>query len=252
MDLGLNNKNVLITGGTKGIGKAIAEVFSNNGSNVIITGRKSEDLILSCDEIFNLTNTQVKGIVVDLYDKGACEYLFKEAMDQLGSIDILINNAGVWPTSYIKDMQEEDFEKTLYLNLEVPFILSKLFTNYRIDNSIRGKIININSQAAFNGSTTGHAHYAASKGGLVAFMISLAREVAQYGINVNSIAPGLVRTPMLEENYLKNKEYYDNRVPIGRIAEPMDIAKIALFLGSNLSDYMTGTTIDATGGMLMR
>ena len=167
-------------------------------------------------------------------------------MDQLGSIDILINNAGVWPTSYIKDMQEEDFEKTLYLNLEVPFILSKLFTNYRIDNSIRGKIININSQAAFNGSTTGHAHYAASKGGLVAFMISLAREVAQYGINVNSIAPGLVRTPMLEENYLKNKEYYDNRVPIGRIAEPMDIAKIALFLGSNLSDYMTGTTIDST------
>lgn len=149
-------------------------------------------------------------------------------------------------------MEDEEFEKTLYLNLEVPYILSKLFVNYLIDNNKKGKIINISSQAAFNGSTTGHAHYAASKAGLITFMKSLAREVAQYGITINSVVPGIVNTDMMRDKYLANKSYYDKRIPIGRIAEKEDIANVALFLGSKLSDYMTGSSIDVTGGMIMR
>lgn len=173
-------------------------------------------------------------------------------MDKLCGVDILINNAGIWPKAYVRDMEIEDFERTLYLNLEVPFILSKLFVNYLIGSNRKGKIINISSQAAFNGSTTGHAHYAASKAGLISFMKSLAREVAEYGITINSVVPGIVNTDMMREKYLANKEYYDNRIPVGRIAEKEDIAYVALFLGSKLSDYMTGSSVDVTGGMIMR
>ena len=116
----------------------------------------------------------------------------------------------------------------------------------------KGKIIHIVSQAAFHGSTTGHAHYAASKAGLVAFMISQAREVAKYGININAVAPGMVDTDMVRDSVLKNEEYYKNRIPVGRLARPEEIANIVTFLASEKADYLTGVTIDATGGMLMR
>ena len=104
----------------------------------------------------------------------------------MGSVDIIVNNAGIWLTSYIKDMDVDDFRNTLDVNLIGPFLLSKRFINYCIDNNKKGKIVNLTSQAAFHGSTSGHAHYASSKAGLVAFTISLAREVAPYGINVNA------------------------------------------------------------------
>ncbi len=116
----------------------------------------------------------------------------------------------------------------------------------------KGKIVNIVSQAAFHGSTTGHAHYAASKAGLVSFSISLAREVAKYGINVNMVAPGMVRTPMTEEALKAKPDYYNGRIPIGRVAEPEEVAQAAVFLASKCADYYTGITFDATGGMLMR
>ena len=149
-------------------------------------------------------------------------------------------------------MSLEDFDQTLYMNLEVPFLLSKMMVNHLIENDRKGKIIQIVSQAAFHGSTTGHAHYASSKAGLVTFSKSLAREVAGYGINVNSVAPGMMETPMVKDALEKKRDYYNNRIPIGRVATAEEVAYVVAFLASNKADYLTGITIDATGGMLMR
>lgn len=252
MDLSIKGKKVIITGSSKGIGFAIAKLYSIEGAKVLISSRSENDLIEAKDEIEEVSNNEVFYQTCDLMEKNGAENFFLKAVDKLDGADILINNAGIWPKSYVVDMEDEEFEKTLYLNLEVPYILSKLFVNYLIDNNKKGKIINVSSQAAFNGSTTGHAHYAASKAGLITFMKSLAREVAQYGITINSVVPGIVNTDMMRDKYLANKSYYDKRIPIGRIAEKEDIANVALFLGSKLSDYMTGSSIDVTGGMIMR
>lgn len=252
MDLSIKGKKVIITGSSKGIGFAIAKLYSIEGAKVLISSRSEKDLIEAKNEIEEVSNNEVFYQTCDLMEKNGAKNFFLRAVDKLGGADILINNAGIWPKSYVVDTEDEEFEKTLYLNLEVPYILSKLFVNYLIDNNKKGKIINVSSQAAFNGSTTGHAHYAASKAGLITFMKSLAREVAQYGITINSVVPGIVNTDMMRDKYLANKSYYDKRIPIGRIAEKEDIANVALFLGSKLSDYMTGSSIDVTGGMLMR
>ena len=141
-----------------------------------------------------------------------------------------------------------------FANLTGAFILNRELVKYWLQNKIKGKIVNVTSQAAFHGSTSGHAHYAASKAGLVTFSISLAREVAPEGINVNLVAPGIMRSPMTEE-VLKDpnrKDAYLERIPVRRIAETDDVAKAVVFLLSTQADYMTGTTLDLTGGMLMR
>jgi 3-oxoacyl-[acyl-carrier protein] reductase len=175
-----------------------------------------------------------------------------EAVKLLGKIDILVNNAGVWPTAYVEDMSDEEWDRTIKINLGGPFYLSKRVVQHQIKNKIKGKIINVVSQAAFHGSTSGHAHYAASKGGLVTFTVSLAREVAKYGINVNAIAPGMMRTPMNHDALSRREDDYLQRIPLGRIADPAEIADVVAFLASSKTDYITGATIDVSGGMLMR
>ena len=170
----------------------------------------------------------------------------------MGSLDILVNNAGIWPTAYVREMDRAEFERTIYMDLEVPYILCRLMVNHLIPAGRKGKIVNVVSQAAFHGSTTGHAHYAAAKAGLVAFTISLAREVARDGINVNAVAPGMMDTPMVADAMAKKADYYNSRIPIGRVAKPEEVAYAAIFLASNKADYLTGITLDATGGMLMR
>ena len=252
MDFGLKGKNALITGSTKGLGEAIARILADEGANVIISGR-SEDLCKSlAEKIEKEKGVTAVGITADLGKRGTAEELFAKSVDALGSLDILVNNAGIWPTAYVREMTLEAFDQTLYMNLEVPFLLSKLMVNHLIGQDRKGKIIQVVSQAAFHGSTTGHAHYASSKAGLVTFSKSLAREVAGYGINVNSVAPGMMETPMVKEALEKKRDYYNNRIPMGRVATADEVAYCVAFLASNKADYLTGITIDATGGMLMR
>lgn len=252
MDLKLKGKKAIITGSTKGIGKAIALSLASEGCQVVVTGRDKDQVEKTAQEIKKVSGIKAYPICIDLQKEGSAEQLLQIGIKLLGDVDILVNNAGIWPTSYVTDMQKDEFEKTMYLNLEVPYILSRNAANYFLQNQKKGKIIHIVSQAAFHGSTTGHAHYAASKAGLVAFMISQAREVAKYGININAVAPGMVDTDMVRDNVLKNEEYYKNRIPVGRLARPEEIANVVTFLASEKADYLTGITIDATGGMLMR
>lgn len=252
MDFGLKGKNALVTGSTKGLGAAIARVLAQEGANVIVSGRSKDLADKLAADLAEECGVKAVGIQADLGKKGEADRLFDETLKTLGSLDILVNNAGVWPGAYVKDMELEDFEDTLYLNLLVPFTLSKRMVNHLLDRESKGKIVQIVSQAAFHGSTTGHAHYASSKGGLVTFTISLAREMAPYGINVNAVAPGMIETPMTEDALAKKRDFYNSRIPIGRVAKPEEVAYSVAFLASDKADYLTGITIDATGGMLMR
>lgn len=252
MDYGLKGKNVLITGSTSGVGEACARIFAQEGANVIISGRNQKKAETIAADIRSATGVNTLVIAADLSVPGEAQRLFDESLREFGHLDVLVNNAGVWPTSYVKDMDPREFEETIYFNLEVPFLLCQRMVNHLLAADRRGKIINIVSQAAFHGSTTGHAHYASSKAGLVGFTISLAREVADKGINVNAVAPGMVYTPLVGKAVDANREYYEKRIPIGRVAEPREIAYPVVFLASDKSDYLTGMTLDATGGMLMR
>lgn len=252
MELNLCGKAALVTGGSGGLGKAICELLAKEGANVILQYRSKEQEALDFAEYLK-KEYKVKALAVkaDLSKDKEVEALFNISCEKFGNINILVNNAGVWPKAYVKDMTVEDFDKTLKVNLEAPFILSKMMVNHLIEGKNKGKIINIVSQAAFHGSTTGHAHYAASKGGLVTFTVSLAREVAAHGINVNAVAPGIMKTEMVLNSGV-DEEYYINRIPLRRISEPEEVANTVLFLASDKADYITGATIDVTGGMLMR
>jgi 3-oxoacyl-[acyl-carrier protein] reductase len=180
------------------------------------------------------------------------EEMFRAVEAELGRLDVLVNNAGIWPKSLVKDMSEEEWNRTMAVNLTAAFLTSREAVRRWLASGRAGKIVNVSSQAAFQGSTTGHAHYAAAKAGLVTFTVSLAREVAPHGIHVNAVAPGFMATDMARDAFERNKEQYLKRIPLGRIADPAEMAAVVVFLASDRASYMTGATVDVSGGMLMR
>lgn len=252
MDLKLKGKNAIITGGSRGIGRAIALGLAAEGVNVVITGRSQSPELMAVVEEARTLGVKAFPLAASMANADEVMIMMKEAEALLGDLDILINNAGIWLTGWIQDISLSDWEQTMDVNLTAPFLTSQYFAKINLEKNRPGKIININSQAAFNGSTTGHAHYAASKAGMVALTVSMARELSSKGITVNGIALGVVDTDMIRENIESNPGYYESRIPIGRVAQPEDIANIVVFMASEPASYLTGTTIDATGGMLMR
>ncbi len=252
MDLKLKGKNAIITGGSRGVGRAIALGLAAEGVNVVVTGRSQSTELLTVTQEAQALGVKAFFITAKMENSNDLLVMMKEAEALLGSLDILINNAGIWLTGWIQDIPLADWEQTMDVNLTAPFLTSQYFAKINLDKNRPGKIININSQAAFNGSTTGHAHYAASKAGMVALTISMARELSSKGITVNGIALGIVNTDMIRDKIDSNPGYYESRIPIGRVAQPEDIANIVVFMVSEPASYLTGTTIDATGGMLMR
>ncbi len=253
MDLKLNGKTAIVTGGNSGLGASVCEVLAQEGANVIINYLFNPDdadtLAEKLSSKYDIKAVTAKGDITVAED---IDSNIETANHETGRLDILVNCAGIWPTDYVKDMPDEAWEKTVRINLTGPFMYSKRAVNYFIKHQIKGKIINIVSQAAFHGSTSGHAHYAAAKGGLVTFTVSLAREVAKYGINVTAVAPGMMRTPMNEKALAEREQEYLERIPLGRISDPSEVACAIAFLASEKADYITGATLDVTGGMLMR
>ena len=252
MDLKLTGKNAIITGGSRGVGRAIALGLAAEGVNVVVTARKSSKELLEVVEEAKSMGVKAYPLGANMNNADDVQVMMKEAEALLGDLDILINNAGIWLTGWIQDIPLSDWEETMDVNLTAPFLTSQYFAKINLARQRPGRIININSQAAFNGSTTGHAHYAASKAGMVALTISMARELSSHGITVNGIALGVVDTDMIRDKIAANPGYYESRSPLGRVAQPEDIANIVVFMASEPASYLTGTTIDATGGMLMR
>jgi len=252
MDLGIDNKNAIVTGSSRGIGKAISLALAREGVNVAIHYNKSQNKAEKLVEQIKKMGVESFSIQADISNPQQCMKMMNNVTNIFGKLDILINNAGVFLTNWVKDIPLEEWNKVFDTNLTSAFLTSKYLVNHSLENNYQAKILNINSHVSFNGSTSGHAHYAASKGGMSTFTVSLAREVANKGINVNEIAVGVVNTDMTKEILKQNKQNYLNRIPINRIAEPEDIADIAVFLVSEKVNYVTGATFDASGGMLMR
>ena len=252
MDLGLKDRVVIVTGGSSGLGYETAYQFAGEGSSVALTyntGReKAEAAALYISEKYGV---EAAAFFCDISSENSVNTVFHEIILKFGRADILINNAGYWPKSFVPEMETDDWKRCIDVNLTGHFIFSKIFTRYLLENNMKGKIVNIVSFAGFIGSTTGHAHYASSKAGLVAFTKSLAREMGPYGINVNSVSPGMMNTPMTEKALSKKEVEYVKRIPLSRIADPSEVASSVVFLSSDKADYITGATLDVSGGLLM-
>jgi len=260
MDLKLEDKVALVTGGSRGLGKAICIALAAEGAKIGVNYYRSADRSVDlgeeaeavAKEITQTHGVDALAVPADVSNEADVLEMFRALEDRFSRIDVLVNNAAVCPTCQVKDMSLRMWEQTIDVNLNGTFLVSREFVRRLLDQERPGRIVNVSSQAAFRGSTTGHAPYDASKGGIVSFTVALARETARHGITINAVAPGMIHTEMTAETIRRNREKYLARIPMERIAEPEEIAKVIVFLASDGASYMTGATVDVSGGMLMR
>jgi 3-oxoacyl-[acyl-carrier protein] reductase len=253
MELNLKDKVVLVTGGSRGIGKAICYAFAGEGTRVAVNYLRSREMAEAvANELRQKYRVESIAVRADMSSERQVTDMIFQTEEKLGPVDILVNNAAYCPSGPITSYTEEEWDKTFAINVKGMFMVSRELVKKWLSANKKGIIVNIASQAAFRGSTSGHLPYDSSKGAMVSFTVGLAREVARQGIRVNAVAPGMVRTEMVAETWEKKKEKYLERIPLYRIAEPEEIAGIVAFLASDAASYITGATIDASGGMMMR
>lgn len=249
MDLYLRNKVVLVTGGSRGIGAVICKTFAAEGAKVGINYRQSrEQAEALASEIGRSQAALIQG---DIGREADIPPMFDQLEQAFGPVDVLINNAAHCPSGPLESYTREEWERTFAVNVTGAFQGSQQFIQRLRARHATGRIVNIASQAAFLGSTSGHLPYDASKGALISMTRALAREVAPEGIAVNAVAPGMVMTEMVAEIWEQRKEKYLARIPLNRIGQPEEIAKVVVFLASDAASYMTGATVDVSGGVLM-
>ena len=251
MDLNLQNRVALVTGGSRGLGRAICLALAEEGAKVAVNFVRTDpaDLVKL---LVAKRGTQAVGARGDMSQPEAVREVFDQTERELGPVDVLINNASIWPKALVHEMSVEQWNGTLAVNLTAPFLTCGEAVRRWLAAGRQGRIVNVTSQAAYHGATTGHADYAAAKAGLANLTISLAREVARHGIAVNSVAPGFMATDMIAEAWEKNRAKYLERIPLGRIADPAEVAATVAFLASERASYMTGATLHVNGGMEMR
>ena len=244
----LNNKVALVTGASRGIGKEIAKVISQAGAHVVCLAR-SEKKIKELSDSINNNNGSASYYCCDINDSKKFSEIIKSIVTKLGSLDILINNAGITRDSLLLRLSEENWDIVLDTNLKATFQSIKASLRPMFKNKF-GRIINITSIVGLTGNQ-GQANYAASKSGLIGMSKSIAKEVASRGITINCIAPGWIETEMTNEISKDSKEDLIKKIPIGKIGEPKDIAYAVLFLASEEAKYITGQTITVDGGRII-
>ncbi|GAA0105572.1 3-oxoacyl-[acyl-carrier-protein] reductase [Paraclostridium sordellii] len=246
----LNGKVALITGGSRGIGKAIAIKLASYKANIVINYTSNKEHALKVKE--EIESYGVKSIVIkcDVSKSDEVNNMIEEVVKEFGQIDILVNNAGITRDGLLMRMKEEDFDSVIDINLKGVFNCTKSATKYMMKKRY-GKIINISSVVGLIGNA-GQANYCASKAGVIGITKSSARELASRNINVNAIAPGFIDTDMtsvLNENL---KETMLKNIPQNRFGSPEDVANLVLFLACDMSSYITGQIINVDGGMVMQ
>ena len=241
----LKGKNIIVTGASGGIGNSIIKKLNQSGANILASGTRIEKL----EELKRKFN-DIKILRFDISQTEKIEEFIENATSQLGgSIDCLINNAGLTQDNLAIRMSLDEWKKVIDINLTSTFLLSK-FTIKRMLKNKSGKIINITSVVGHTGNL-GQANYTASKAGIVAMSKSLAIEYAKKNININCISPGFIETAMTDKIDEKFKEVIISKIPSARLGQPEDIANAVLFLSSKQSDYINGETLHVNGGMYM-
>ncbi len=252
MEISLNNKVAIITGSIQGIGKATAEMLAVNGASVVINNHIDEEKLETVAEEIRQKGGTVKAVIADVTKKEEAKKLIDAALD-FGGIDILINNAGgLIKRVPVADFDEDHFQTVMDVNLKTTFLMSHLVIPYMKEKK-SGKIIHFSSQAAHDGGGPGAVAYAASKGAVWTFTKSLAKELSPFGITVNAVSPGFIAQTAFH-NTFTSKEVHEKMpsvIPLGRLGESQDVAKVVLFLASELSDYLTGQSIEVNGGLYM-
>ena len=241
----LKNKNIIVTGASGGIGNSIVKRLNDCSVNILATGTKIEKLEKLKSEFKN-----VKILKFDISQSNKIEEFIENATKELGgSLDCIVNNAGITQDNLAIRMSLEEWKKVIDINLTSTFLLSKFAIKKMLKNK-KGKIVNITSVVGHTGNL-GQANYTASKAGIVAMSKSLATEYAKKNININCISPGFIKTAMTDKLDEKFKEVIISKIPSARLGEPEDIANAVLFLASDQSDYINGETIHVNGGMYM-
>jgi 3-oxoacyl-[acyl-carrier protein] reductase len=240
----------IVTGGTRGIGRAIAYRLAEEGVNLAISYRSDDDAAEETAEKARSDSVECELFKGDVTSPEAVEALFRGVSEAFGRVDILVNNAGITRDNLMMRMKEEEFDEVLRTNLKGTYLCTRAVLRPMVRRRW-GRIVNVSSVVGLVGNA-GQANYAASKAGIIGFTKSVAREVAQRGITVNAVAPGYVETELtgsLPENV---KEQIRSQVPAGRFGEPEEVAEVVAFLAAEEAGYVTGQTIAVDGGMTMQ
>lgn len=248
--INLSSKVAIVTGGAQGIGFGIAYRLAEAGAKVVIADFKGPEK----------DDPNFKFIKTDVSVEEDVKKMVEKAVSEFGSVDILVNNAGIYPAMPVMSMSSEDFDKVISVNLKGVFLCTKYVSEQMIKQGRGGKIINVTSIDALHPSSVGLAHYDASKHGVWGFTKNVALELAPHKIYVNAIAPGGIITPGTQQaqagggvgvDMAKMMEAFLAKIPMHRMGEPDEIGKVALFLASDMSSYMTGAQIVVDGGVLL-
>ena len=245
----LKGKCAVITGASRGIGKCIATKFAKEGANVVINYRNNEEEALKVKQELEDLGSQVLVVKADVSELEQAENLIKEAKKEFGRVDILVNNAGITKDNLIIRMKEEDFDSVIKTNLKGAFNCLKAVTPTMLKQKY-GKIVNMASVVGVVGNP-GQVNYCASKAGLIGMTKSLAKEIGSRNITVNAIAPGFIDTDMTKILSDDQKKKILSQIPLNKFGNVEDIANVALFLGSENSNYITGQVIHVDGGRAM-
>lgn len=244
-----NKKNVLITGGTRGIGKAIALKFAQEGYNLIINYVSDRTDIKKLEEEFIKYNVDVLFIKADVSKFEECKKMVDKSIEKFGTIDVLINNAGITKDNLLLRMSVEDFEQVIDINLKGTFNVTKNVVPYMMKKR-KGKIVNLASVVGISGNA-GQCNYAASKSGIIGFTKSIAKELASRNILANCVAPGFIDTDMTSILNDNVKENINSQIPLKRMGKSEEIANSVYFLAGEENTYITGQVLNVDGGMLM-
>ena len=244
----LEGKTAIITGGSRGIGKGIALIFAQHGANVAFTYSSSVESANSLVKELSNYGVKVKSYQSNAADHKESQDLVENVLEDFGSIDVLVNNAGITKDNLLMRMGEKDFDKVIEVNLKSVFNMTKAVQRTMLKQR-KGSIINMSSVVGVKGNA-GQSNYAASKAGIIGFSKSIALELGSRNIRSNVIAPGFIETEMTAKLDEKTVDVWRNAIPLKRGGAPEDIANACVFLASDLSAYITGQTLNVDGGML--
>ena len=245
----LKDKVAIVTGGTRGIGRAIALKSADQGANIVINYRNSDKEAEELKSILEGKGVKVLTVKCDISNFEDSKNLMDKCKEVFGKIDILVNNAGITKDTLIMRMKEEDFDNVIDVNLKGTFNCAKHASAIMLKQRF-GKIINMTSVVGIAGNA-GQVNYAASKAGVIGLTKSLAKELGSRGITVNAVAPGFINTDMTASLSEKVKEEASKNIPLKRLGDPEDVANLVGFLASDAANYITGQVINVDGGMVM-